>query len=145
MYLSADKVLAAEIKLGDAIKSTPVKDLDLLPRGREIENPSEILNSKAFTEILTKLCEKYDRIVIDSPPVGPVTDSRILAAICDATVLVLKAEKSTRKGSQQTRDALLSVHANLLGVVVNAVSRKNNRYGYYAGYGYYGHNKRKDA
>ena len=102
-----------------------------------------MLNSEGFTDILTKLCEKYDRIIVDSPPVGLVADSRILAAICDATLLVLKAEKSTRKNSQQTRDVLLSVNANLLGVVVNAVSKKSNRYGYYTGYGYYGHKKSK--
>jgi succinoglycan biosynthesis transport protein ExoP len=138
-------VLDGEISLEDAIKPTPVEGLDLLPCGNVIHDPSETLNSQDFADILNKLCEKYDRILIDSPPVGPVTDSRILAATCDATVLVLKAEKSTRKNSQQTRDALLSVNANLLGVVVNAVSRKNNRYGYYGGYGYYGHDKKENS
>ncbi len=138
-------VLDGEMVLEDAIKSSPVDGLDLLPCGHQVDNPSEILNSQDFTDMLTKLCEKYDRIVIDSPPVGPVTDSRILAATCDATLLVLKADKSTRKNSQQTRDALLSVNAKLLGVVVNAVSRKNTHYGYYTGYGYYGHNEKKNV
>ena len=137
--------MLVEMALEDAIKSSSVDGLDLLPCGHQVDNPSEILNSEDFTEMLRKLCERYDRIVIDSPPVGPVADSRILAAICDATLLVLKAEKSTRKNSQQTRDALLSVNANLLGVVVNAVSRKNNHYGYYTGYGYYGHDQKKNT
>ena len=69
----------------------------------------------------------------------PVTDSQILAAICDITLLVLRAEKSTRKASQQAHDALLSVGARMLGAVVNDVHGKNGRYGYHSGPGYYYH------
>jgi tyrosine-protein kinase Etk/Wzc len=94
-------------------------------------------------ETLNKLSERYDYVIIDSPPVGPVADSQILAAICDITLLVLKADKSTRRLSQQTRDDLLSVGAHILGVVVNGVSRKHSRYGYYTGYGYYGYGHRE--
>jgi capsular exopolysaccharide synthesis family protein len=142
---SLSSVLDGSVTLDEAIRSSLVKNLDLLPCSSEIHNPSEILNSENFVKLLEKLSQQYDRIVIDSPPVGPVADSRILAAISDATLLVLKAERSTRKNSQQARDALLSVHANLLGVVVNAVSRKNNRYGYYTGYGYYGYDEKKNV
>ncbi len=73
----------------------------------------------------------------------PVTDAQILGAICDITLLVLRAEKSTRKFSQQARDGLLSVGAHILGAVVNDVSRKNGRYGYYSSYSYYGYGRRK--
>ena len=96
-----------------------------------------MLNSEAFANMLRSLSEKYDRIVIDSPPVMPVTDAQILAALCDITLLILRAEKSTRKISQQARDGLLSVGAHILGAIVNDVSRRNGRYGYYSGYGYY--------
>ena len=74
-------------------------------------------------------------VIIDAPPIMPVTDAQILAAICDITLLVLRAEKSTRKTSQQARDGLLSVGANILGALVNDVPKKG-RYGYYRGYGY---------
>src|SRR5439155_20350200 len=70
-------------------------------------------------------------------PVEPVTDARILAASCDVTVLVLRAEKSTRRLSAHARDALVGVGANLLGVIVNAVPRGQDGYAYYSGYGYY--------
>ncbi len=133
--------------LDEAIQPGPVKGLDILTCGPEVPNPSEMLNSDAFIETLKKLSERYDRIIVDSPPIRPVADSQILAAICDITLLVLRAEKSTRRLSQQTRDARLSVGAHIFGVVVNDVSRKHSRYGYYAGYGYYGygHKKKKKA
>jgi capsular exopolysaccharide synthesis family protein len=131
-------VLAGTTTLEEAIHPTKVKGLEVLPCGPDVPNPSEILNSETFAKTLEHLStNKYDRIIIDSPPVMPVTDAQILAAICDITLLVLRAEKSTRKFSQQARDGLLSVGAHILGAVVNDVSRKSGRYGYYSGYGYY--------
>jgi capsular exopolysaccharide synthesis family protein len=140
--------LAGTTTLEDAIWSTEIKGLDLLPCGPDVPNPSEILNSETFAKLLEQLSSKYDRVIIDSPPVMPVTDAQILAAICDVTLLVLRAEKSTRKMSQQARDGLLSVGAHVLGVVVNDVPKKGH-YGYYSSYGYYygeysyGHKKKK--
>ena len=134
-------VLAGAIKLQEAIQSTKIKGLDILSRGPDVPNPSEILNSNSFAKVLKLLSNKYDRIIIDSPPVTPVTDAQILAAICDITLMVLRADKSTRKLSQQARDGLLSVGAHVLGAIVNDVPRKS-RYGYYNSsgqyYGYYG-------
>ena len=140
-------ILAGITPSGEAIRPTEVEGLELLPCGRSVPNPSEMLNSDSFAQLLEILSDKYDRIVIDSPPVMPVTDAQILGAVCDITLLVLRAEKSTRKTSQQARDGLLSVGAHILGVVVNDVPKKS-RYGYYSGYGYYGyygygHSKKK--
>jgi Mrp family chromosome partitioning ATPase len=70
-------------------------------------------------------------VILDSPPVLPVTDARILAASCDATILAIRAEKSTRKAATYARDTLTSVGARLLGVVVNDVPRRKGIYGYY--------------
>lgn len=131
-------VLAGEDAMDEAIQPGPVKELYILPCGPEVPNPSELLNSDTFAELLKKASERYDRVVIDSPPVGPVADSQILAAVCDITLLILRAEKSTRRHSQQACDSLLSVGAHILGAVVNDVPRKHGRYGYYSGYRYYG-------
>ena len=130
-------LLAGTVSLDDAIQPAGVDGLDLLTCGPDVPNPSEMLNSEAFSKMLKSLSEKYDRIVIDSPPVMPVTDAQILAALCDITLIILRAEKSTRKASQQARDSLLGVGAHILGAIVNDVSRRNGRYGYYSGYGYY--------
>jgi len=131
-------VLAGTMTLAEVTRPTEVKGLELLPCGHEVPNPSEILNSDTFAKLLELITSKYDRVIIDSPPVIPVTDSQILAAVSDITLLVLRAEKSTRKTSQQARDGLLSVGAHILGVIVNDVPKKG-RYGYYGGYGNYGY------
>ncbi|MBN1972137.1 MAG: polysaccharide biosynthesis tyrosine autokinase [Sedimentisphaerales bacterium] len=143
-YMGLTSVLAGEMNIQEAIQSTDIKGLDILTRGPEVPNPSEILNSKGFSKLLELLSERYDRVVIDSPPVTPITDAKIVAAICDITILVLRAEKSTRKISQQAMEGLLSVGAHILGVIVNDVHKKSH-YGYYSAYGnysgYYGNEK----
>ncbi len=129
-------VLAGQQTLESCLCKTKVENLHVLPAGPEVPNPSEMLNSAAFNKLMQELKGRYDRIIIDSPPVMPVTDARILGALCDKTVLVLRAEKSTRKASQQARDGLLAVGSSLLGVVVNDITSTHSRYGYYSGYGY---------
>jgi capsular exopolysaccharide synthesis family protein len=131
-------IFAENIPIEKVIERGPVNGLDILTRGPEVPNPCEMLNSTAFVDILKKLSEKYDRIIIDSAPVTAVADSQILSAIADVTILVLRAEKSTRRLSQQAMHLLLSVGARVLGVVVNGVPVGGGHYGYYSGYGYYG-------
>lgn len=141
-------VFAGQIALNEAIRKGPVEGLDVLICGQEVQNPSEILNSDAFFEALTQLRKQYDRIIIDSPPVGAVADGQILGAICDVVLLVIKAEKSTKRLSLQAKTSLANVGANLLGIVVNDVPRRSGRYGYYSGYkykGYYGYYGRRPA
>jgi len=129
-------VLVGADELEEVIKTTCISGLDLLTCGPDVANPSETLHSESFTKLVKLLAKQYDRIIVDSPPVLPVTDAQILASICQITILVLRAEKSTRKASQQARDVLLRVGARVLGVVVNDVP-KNERYGFYGGDGYY--------
>ncbi len=131
-------VLAGRDTIEQAIQPGVVDGLDIMACGPEVPNPSELLNSDVFNETLKKLTERYDRVVIDSPPVAPVADAQILAAVCDVTLLVLRAEKSTRRQAQHARDSLLSVGAQLLGAVVNDVQQKRGHYGYYSSYGGYG-------
>jgi succinoglycan biosynthesis transport protein ExoP len=130
-------VIAGQVKLREAVRQTETPGLYVLPCGPVPPNPSEILNGKRFAQVMEVLCNAFDRIVLDSPPVMPVTDARILAASADLTILVLRADKSTERMSRHARDGLLSVNANILGVVVNDMS-KRKREGYY-GYGYGGY------
>jgi len=130
-------VLAGEMHLADAIERTDTGNLDVLTCGPDVSNPAEMLNSKRFKRIMERLAGAYDRVLIDSPPVLAVTDALILAALCDVTVIVLRAQVSTRKISMQAREALAGVDAKVLGVVVNDVPHGGGRYGYYSSYGYY--------
>jgi succinoglycan biosynthesis transport protein ExoP len=124
-------VFAGTLALGAAVQPTGIETLQVLTCGYQIANPAEVLHSQQFAHLLTCLTEVYDRIVIDAPPVTVVTDAQILGALCDATVLVLKADRSVRKVAQHAIDALQSVGAHLLGVVVNEVYKHGTRYGYY--------------
>lgn len=132
-------VLAGKVKLAEAIRSAPVANLNVLPGGPNVTNPAEILNSPQFAKVLARLAEVYDRVIIDAPPVTVVTDAQILGALCDITILVVRANKSTKHTSKRAIEALRSTGTQLLGAVVNDVRRKGNRYGYYGGCGgYYG-------
>jgi len=130
-------VLSGKCQLDQAVESTVVSGLDILPSGVVTANPSEMLSSEGFMGVLEEVSQMYDRILIDSPPVLNVTDACILGAVCDGTVLVVHAEKTARKSAEQACDNLFSVGTNVLGVVVNDVSPAKNRYGYYGSYKYY--------
>jgi len=131
-------VLVGKATLKDVIRTSAVKGLWILPCGQRPLNPAEMLNSKAFATVLEKLSKCYHRIVIDSPPVMAVADARILGAMAEVTLLVLRAEKSTRRATEEAREGLSSVGARIIGAVVNDVRRQRGRYGYYyGGYGYY--------
>jgi capsular exopolysaccharide synthesis family protein len=140
--IGLSSVLTGESELAASIQHSSTDNLDILPCGPLPPNPAEMLNSEAFTSLLRELSTQYDQVVVDSPPVAPVTDARILAAACDATVLVIRAEKTSRRVAEHARDALASVGAVLLGVVVNDAPRSRSEassYGHYSysyGYGY---------
>jgi succinoglycan biosynthesis transport protein ExoP len=129
-------VLMGKKTLNEVLKPSGIAGLDILPCGTVPENPAELLNSAAFVELINKLASRYDRVIIDSPPIVPLADARIVAASCDATVLVLRAEQTTRRTCQHTKDILASVGANVLGMVVNDVSPKSRSYGDYQAYRY---------
>ena len=135
-------VLAERQPAEDFIVPVESSTLELLPCGSCPSNPVELLNNGFFAEFLEDLKSKYDKIVIDAPPVMPVADARVIAAQTEATILVLRADRSTRRLSLAARDELWRVRAQRLGIVVNAVpGRKQADYasGYGYGYGSYGY------
>lgn len=116
--------------LDEVIRHSCIAGLDLLLSGPKIANPSETLTSKAFANTMAVLTSRYDYIVIDSPPVLSASDACILAALCDVTVLVYSARRSTRLDLEQTRNALQGVGARVFGAVVNKVSHNGGLYDY---------------
>lgn len=130
-------VMAGRTILDAVLCATAIEDLHVLPCGSVPANPSELLNSEMFSSIIEQLSEMFDCILIDSPPLGPVTDPMILGALCDRTLLVLRAEETTRRNAERARDILQSVGARLMGAVINAVPRR--RGGIYSFDGYEGY------
>lgn len=137
-------VLAGKARLSEAIQPSPVPGLSLLACKGGVANPAEVLQGRRFARLLLLLTQVYDRIIIDASPVMVVTDAQIIAALSDWTILVLRAEKSTRKVSRRAIDSLQGVGARLLGVVVNGVRKGGAHYGYYGTYGdYYGSDRNR--
>lgn len=148
-HVGLSNVLAGEVTIDQATQPTRVSGLSIVPCGPIPANPSEILNSQAFLDLLESLGKAYDLVLIDSPPVLPVTDARVLAASCDGVLLALRAEKTTRSAAVSARDQLASVGGRVLGLVVNDVSRRRGVYSsYYADegrYAYYHYGPRRAA
>jgi capsular exopolysaccharide synthesis family protein len=127
-------------KAMDAVRSTEVPGLYLLPSGPVPPNPAELLHTERFKVILNELVGDFDRVMLDSPPVGAVSDALVLSSLVDGVVVVLKAFQTDRGLSRQTLRALRDVKAKVLGGVLNNVDLDKRQYGYYQGY-YYGYGK----
>lgn len=125
---------------GDALK-TNIPNLSVLPAGPIPPNPSEILHSEKFRKLLDELRSRYDRVIIDSPPVVAVTDAAILSTSVDGTMLVVRAFKTQFDIARQGVRALFDVGAKLAGSVLNSVDLERHEYKYYHYYyhkeGYY--------
>jgi capsular exopolysaccharide synthesis family protein len=105
--------------LESSLRRTPIEHLDLLTAGPRTPDISEQLNSDRFGDLLRDLHLRYDHAIFDAAPVSGSNDARVIAAGCDQTVLVVRGEKSNRFAVATARDALLSVGATLMGIVVN--------------------------
>lgn len=139
-------LVVGEGKLDDAIKSTDVNGLFLMPCGPIPPNPAELLHTQAFSDLLNKLGERFDRIILDTPPVGAVADAVVLSTQVDGVVMVLKAGQTNRDVARRTVRALQDVKANIYGAVLNDVNLEKSKYGdYYYGYAYryYGYGEKK--
>jgi polysaccharide biosynthesis transport protein len=123
--------------LDQAIYVTEIPNLSVLPAGLHAPNPAELLQSESFSRLLEELGTRFDRIMIDSPPVVPVTDAAILSNRVDGVVLVVRAAKTSRDLAQQAKRTLSDVGAKTIGVVLNAVDLARRGYGYYSQYYYY--------
>jgi len=109
--------------------------LDVITSGVMPPNPAELLQSNAMKMLLSELRTRYDVVIVDAPPILPVTDAALLAAAVDGAILVAHHGKSTKDQIVQARARLISVDAKLLGTVLNFVPSKGpSGYGY--GYAY---------
>ena len=130
-------VLVGEATLDEVIKPTVVENLWSIPAGHLPPNPADLLQSERFRRLLDELAERFDRVVIDSPPLVAVTDSAIISRIADGTVFVVRAFKTSRHLSAQGLRALRDVDSPVVGAVLNAVNLNRHEYSYYYHYYYY--------
>ncbi len=134
-------LVVGEGTLDKAVKSTEVPNLFVLPCGPIPPNPAELLHTQAFADLLKAAGERFDRIVLDSPPLNAVSDSAVLATRADGVVLVLRAGKTNREAARRALRSLADVQAQMYGAILNDLDVMDVRYrDTYLGYrGYYGH------
>jgi len=131
-------VLVGELPLDQAL--TPVADFEglwSLSTRSVVPNPTEMLSSRRAHDLFSELAERFDLVLIDSPPVLPVADAMILTSYADGVLLVVASGQTRRTELQRTTEKLAQANAPIVGMVLNKVNTYD-RYGRYGGYGRYG-------
>ena len=130
------ELLTGQRDLHEVIQPTAMVQLFFLASGSIPPNPAELLGSKSMQEILAVLQKHYDYILIDSPPVMPVTDAVLLSTMVDGVVLVINSQKTPRQVIKEAHASLAYARAKILGVVLNKVNMQHSNYArYYSHYG----------
>ncbi len=129
-------LLSKHTSLAKVIQHTEYTHLDVITSGPVPPNPSELIQGDLMEKVLEKLSEVYDVIIMDTPPVGLVTDARTLMHLSDTSIFVLRAEYS-KKGFIKGIDELYK-HDGIrgLGILLNDMKMDRSGYGYSYGYGY---------
>lgn len=129
--------------LGEVVVESDVPNLSVIPSGIRPENPSELLSSNKFDLFLEAVRDKFDVIILDSPPMLAVTDPSNIASRADGVILVVRIRKNIKPLAAQAVRMLETLDARIIGVVVNGVgSRAAKGYGKYSGSeGYYNRGK----
>lgn len=121
--------------LSDAVQKTSIEGLYALTGGVIPPNPSELLGSEQMKNVLQRAKEQYDYVLIDTPPVMPVTDALIVSRFVDGMILVIASAEIKVEMARDVKNQLVNAGANILGVVLNNVRSEHHGYGY--GYYYY--------
>lgn len=143
--------LAGREELDSVIQSTKIDNLSVIGSGEKAPNPIGLLHEEELTKLFQLLSTRFDRIVIDSAPVLPVSDSRLLAKQVNAVMLIVRARKAPVGAVLRARDLLQEADASIAGVVLNGMKKTlgagyygykgYGEYGAEGGYGYYGEEK----
>lgn len=142
-------VLIGRVSLDDALQKWGSGSLKVLPAGQIPPNPSELLGSQSMIDIVNTLINWFDVVLIDAPPLLPVTDAAIMSKFTGGAIVVSAAGKTKRPQLKAALDVLNGIGAQVLGIIVTMLPAKgHDAYGYgNAAYGYayeYG-NRKKDA
>ncbi|MFL6212849.1 MAG: GumC family protein [Blastocatellia bacterium] len=129
--------LSRSVGADGLIQKLQMPNLSLIPSGPIPPNPAELISSEKMRGLLDDLSDRYDHIIIDSPPLMNVTDPVILSTMVDGVILVVHGGKSTRDVVRRARHDLDAVNAKVFGVVLNNVDLRHEGYDNYYYYRYY--------
>lgn len=133
------ELLAERLNLADVLQKDPKSDLDVLPVAAGSANPPDVLASEQMRNVLARLREAYDLVVIDTAPVLPVSDSRVLSRLVDETVFVVRWNQTPREAAASALKELRLYNASVAGALLTVVdTTRQAKYGYGDGGYYYG-------
>jgi capsular exopolysaccharide synthesis family protein len=126
-------VLVGESTLADAARPTTVPNLSLLAAGHIPPNPAELLGSKKYLDLIADLKKRFDWVIIDAPPVMPVTDAAVVAHTAGGVIFVIGSEMTPRQNAAAAIEQLRGANAKFIGAVLNRVNVHRHSY-YYSPY-----------
>ncbi len=129
-------VILGECTVDEVAKPTVVPNLYCIPCGPIPPNSADVVQSEKFRRFLDDLSERFDRVILDSPPLIAVTDSAIISQYVDGVVFVIRAFKTSPAACRSGLRALHDIDAPIAGAVLNAVNLDRHEYGYYHYYYY---------
>ncbi|TPT22019.1 polysaccharide biosynthesis tyrosine autokinase [Acinetobacter baumannii] len=130
------ELLSGQVDLQKVLHKTQVANLDVITRGKSPTNPSEILSSNQFKELLEQLQSQYDHIIIDTPPVLAVTDGIIISQYTGVNLIVARYAKSQMKELELTVNRFEQAGVKVNGFILNDIQRASAGYGYGYNYAY---------
>ncbi len=120
-------IVTKGIEISDAIYQA-TEFLHVLPAGEKLPYPAEFLMSKKLKNIVNELKKRYDRIIIDTPPMTAVTDASIVGKIVDGTVMVVASRRTNVDTAQASIKQLKENGGNIIGAILTRVDKKDNKY-----------------
>jgi len=126
-------VLVGNAKTSEAVYTTIVPGLWVMPAGPNPPNPADLLGSKRFKDFIASLSQHFDWVMIDTPPVMAVTDSSVVAHLVTGVLFVVGSEMTSRHAAKRALDQLEQARAKFVGAVLNRVDLQHNSY-YYSQY-----------
>ena len=130
--------LAGTTDLSQGLCDTDVPNLTVIESGKASPNPTALLQSKNFDNLITTLRRYYDYVIVDCPPLGLVIDAAIIAQKCDGMAVVAEAGRVKRSGVKKVAEQLEQTGTQFLGVILNKYDVASEKYGAYGNYGNYG-------
>lgn len=131
--------LSGQCRLEDILYETNYEGVYMIFAGKAAPNPTELLEQEQFAKLLQGLRDIYDYILVDTPPVGSIIDAAVAARDCDGAIFVIASGQVSRKLAIKAREQLEKAGCRILGVVLNKVNVRKNKYysKYYSKYNSY--------
>ncbi|HBX22999.1 MAG TPA: capsular biosynthesis protein [Desulfotomaculum sp.] len=130
-HVGVTNVLINELDPAELAQPTDVPGLSILASGPIPPNPSELVGSQRMKDLISRALEKFDYVLLDSPPINIVTDPIVMSTLVDGVIMVVKSGATRYENAREAQAKLEKVGANIIGVVLNSISMSSGDYYYH--------------